>query len=73
MRPGIVVTKDVILASPKRMRYETFEHNRETPLPTYKKTGKIMWVDWEHGVAVVRWEDGTRSNERFKNLEEKKS
>lgn len=73
MRPGIEVTKEVILASPKRMRYETFEHNHGTPPLTYKKTGRVTWVDWKNGAASVRWSDGTITKELFKNLEERKS
>lgn len=70
MKPGTVVTKEFVLQDTRRLRYETFEHNNTTPPAAYKKTGKIMWTFWTAKEALVRWSDGTRSTERFENLEE---
>lgn len=69
MKPGTQVTKNAIIPLP-RLRYETFEHNNTTAPLTYKKQGKVLWVFWTAREAIVRWSDGTRSTERFENLEE---
>lgn len=70
MKPGTQVTKTEILPDTRPHRYETFEHNRHTAPLTYKKQGKVLWVFWTAREAIVRWSDGTRSTERFENLEE---
>ena len=69
MKPGTQVTKNAIIPLP-RLRYETFEHNNTMAPLTYKKQGKVLKTDWSRKEALVQWADGTRSTERFENLEE---
>ena len=71
MKRGTQVTKEVVLQDTRRLRYETFEHNKTKAPLAYKKTGKIMWIFWAAKEAIVRWSDETRSTERLENLEEK--
>lgn len=70
MGPGTQVTKTITLKDTRRRRYQTFKRNDQTPPLTYKKQGRIIWVDKRFDMARVGWADGTLSNERFENLEE---
>ena len=69
MKRGTLVAMNAVIPLP-RLRYETFEHNKTTPPLTYKKKGKVLKTDWSRKEALVQWADGTRSTERFENLEE---
>jgi len=72
MKHGTEVTMQVIIPDPRRMRYETFERNWNTPRPTYNKQGRVLWVDWKTKTATVKWADGTTSKTNIMNLKERK-
>ena len=70
MRPGTPVTMTVAIADPRRMRYETFDRNRNTPLPTYNRRGTVTQIHWKTKQATVRWTDGTITRTNIGNLKE---